>query len=147
MPSLPAMQQDSMTLSCRSQSDETLNVPLAADQNASKSSPEGFEIINHSDAKRQPDTLRKHAQLLKTIQEQQSNRVTRSEKLHEFQGQAANGWLLSSVDATTNGQRQNEDSSRAKDTDQKSSVLKNVSSDVVDGGRKSLSENSASLSK
>lgn len=122
-------------------------MPLAADQDASKF-PEGFEIINHSDAKRQPDTLRKHALLVKTIQEQQSNRVTRSEKPYEIQmGLAANGWLRSSGDSTTNGQGQNGDSSRVKDTDQKPSVLKSISSDVADVGRKSTSENSASLSK
>lgn len=119
-------------------------MPLAADQDASKSPEE----INHSDTKRQPEELRKHAQLVKTIQEQQLNRVTRSEKLYETQmGLAANGWLRSSGDPTTDGQGQNGDSSRVKDTDQKSSVLKNISSDVADVGRKLLSENSASLSK
>lgn len=140
-----AKQLDALTLGHRSQSDETLNTPLATDQNIPRLTG-NFENAKHStNATRQPDVMRRHAVLLKTIQEKSVSKGTRSELQG---GQSGNVWLQSGDTVPPNGQRNNLDASEVKDANLKLHVPKSLDSGAAvtaDAGKKSGSENSVSF--
>lgn len=140
-----AKQLDALTLGHRSQSDETLNTPLATDQNVPRFTG-NFENAKHStNATRQPDVMRRHAVLLKTIEEKSVSKGTRSELQG---GQSGNVWLQSSGDAVPpNGQRNNLDASEVKDANNlKLHVPKSLDSDAA-VTKNSGSENSVSFGR
>lgn len=133
---------DYSTMGHRSQSEETLNALLSGDSRPqSKGRADSF--ITHSDSARRPDELRKHAQLLQSIQETKANRLSRSDKTIDARvGQSSNGYLLT-TEMVIDGQKKD----TGNNPDQKLNDLQKASScDSTDGNRELRPQNQTATS-
>lgn len=138
-PTVP--ETDYSTMGHRSQSEETLNALLMADPPRSMSKVKD-SFITHSDSARQPDTMRKHAQLLQSIQETKANRSSRSDKTIDARsGQGSNGYLLT-TEMVIDGPKKDASSITGNNSDQKLNDLQKASScDSADSNRELRPQN------
>lgn len=141
-PTVP--ETDYSTMGHRSQSEETLNALLSADPRPLPKVTDSF--INHSDSARQPTAMRKHAQLLQSIQETKTIRSSRSDKTIDAQvGQSSNGYLLT-TEMVIDGQKKDAGIT-GNNSDQKLNDLQKTSScDSADGNRELRPQNQTATS-
>lgn len=128
----------------RSQSEETLNaLPLADPRSLSKVKD---SFITHSNSARQPDTMRKHAQLLQSIQETKADRLSRSDRTIDARpGHSSNGYLLT-TEMVIDGQIRDAGVTGINPDQKLNDSQKASSGDAADGNRELRPQNQTASS-